>query len=88
MRIPLTKYGLPQVVIYPFIVLVLMIVLFVAFGPVPWLIPVEILLFLVFLWMFSFFMAPVRNISYDEMILLSPADGTITDIDVVDDSEL
>jgi len=88
MRIPLTRYGLPQVVIYPLIVLVLMIVLFVVFAPAPWLIPVEIFLFLVFIWMFSFFRDPERKISYDEKILYSPADATITDIEVMDDSAL
>ena len=88
MRIPLTKYGLPQVVIYPLLVLVLMLVLFFIFAPALWLIAVEIFLFLVFLWIFSFFRDPVRKITLDENILLSPADGTITDIDVVDCTEL
>jgi phosphatidylserine decarboxylase len=84
MRISLTKYGLPQVVIYPLLVLVLMIILFAAFRQAPWLIAAEIILFLVFLWMLSFFRDPQRNIVYDEKVLLSPADGTITDIDEVD----
>ena len=84
MRISLTKYGLPQVVIYPLLVLVLMIILFAAFRQAPWLIAAEIVLFLVFLWMLSFFRDPQRNIVYDEKVLLSPADGTITDIDEVD----
>ena len=88
MSFPLTKYGLPQVVIYPVLVLVLMFILFIVFRPAIWLIPAEILLFLVFIWMLSFFRDPVRNIEYDENVLLSPADGTITDIDVVDCVEL
>jgi phosphatidylserine decarboxylase len=88
MRLPLTKYGLPQVLIYPLLVLVLMLVLFIAFGPAPWLIPVEIILFLVFIWIFSFFRDPERKIVCDEKVLYSPADATITDIDVMDDNAL
>ena len=86
MRLPLTRYGLPQVLIYPLLVCVLMVVLFVLFRPVRWLFPAEALLFLVFLWMLSFFRDPSRNIVPDEKLLYSPADGTITDIDVLDDS--
>jgi phosphatidylserine decarboxylase len=88
MRLPLTRYGLPQLVVFPLLVFILMIALFLAFKPARWLFPVEALLFLVFFWMLSFFRDPPRNIPYDEMVLLSPADGTITDILIVDDSAL
>jgi phosphatidylserine decarboxylase len=88
MRLPFTRYGLPQVLVYPLLVFVLMLVLFLVFRPARWLFPVEALLFLVFLWMLSFFRDPVRNVSYDEMVLFSPADGTITDILTVEDSAL
>ena len=86
MRIPLTRYGLPQVIIYPLIVIVLMLVLFLLFRAMPWLIPAEIILFLVFLWMLSFFRDPLRNIKIDDSLLLSPADGVVTDISYVEDS--
>ena len=85
MRIPLTRFGLPQVLIYPLLVLALAIVLFAVLKPNLVLIPVEIILFLVFCWMLSFFRDPLRNISLDEKLLLSPADGTITDISFVED---
>ena len=88
MRFPLTRYGLPQVVVYPLIVLVLMLTLFLVFRPALWLIPVEIFLFFVFVWIFSFFRDPERKIPYDGKVLLSPADATITDIDVLEDSAL
>jgi len=88
MQLPVTKYGLPQVVIYPLLVLVLMAIIFFLFRPARFIIPLEILLFLVFVWMLSFFRNPVRNINFDENILLSPADGTITDISAVEDSAL
>jgi len=88
MRIPLTRYGLPQVVVYPLLLLAAMVVLFVVFAPALWLIPVQIILFLVFIWMLSFFRDPARKIAYDEKILFSPADATITDIGIVEDSDL
>ena len=88
MRMPFTRYGLPQALVFPLLVLVLMAVLFFVFRPARFLIPAEALLFLVLVWMLSFFRDPARNIAFDEKVLLSPADGTITDISVVDDSAL
>jgi len=88
MRLPLTKYGLPQLIVFPVLVCLLMVLLFVFLKTPRVLFPAEALLFLVLLWMLSFFRDPVRNIVYDETILLSPADGTVTDISPVDDSAL
>jgi len=88
MRIPLTRYGLPQVFVFPLLIIVLMVLLYIIFGPALWLIPVQLLLFCVLVWMFSFFRDPLRTIVPDEKILYSPADATITDIDEVDDSAL
>ena len=88
MRLPFTRYGLPQLVVYPLLALILMVVLFFLLRPSLWLFPAEIILFLVFFWMLSFFRDPARNIIPDETILYSPADGAITDIAEVTDSEL
>jgi phosphatidylserine decarboxylase len=88
MHFPLTKYGLPQVVVYPLLVLALMVIFFIIFRSSFWLFPAEILLFLVFVWMLSFFRDPARKIIPDEMVLYSPADGTITDIAEAGDSAL
>lgn len=74
--------------IYPILVLAVMVGLCVAFGPALWLIPVQAVFFLILVWMLSFFRDPKRTIIPDEAILYSPADGTITDIDEVDDSAL
>jgi len=41
---------------------------------------VETILFLIFVWMLMFFRDPRRVIPLDEKTLLSPADGTVTDI--------
>jgi phosphatidylserine decarboxylase len=88
MRLPLTRYGLPQVAVYPLLVFLAMAVCFIFLKDARVLIPAEIVLFLVFLWMLSFFRDPARTINNDETVLLSPADGTITDIALVDDSAL
>jgi phosphatidylserine decarboxylase len=94
MHIPITKYGLPQVLVFPLAVAALMAALFI-FLPKDILLPksilliaAEALLFVVLVWMLSFFRDPRREISLDEQVLLSPADGTITDICEVEDPDL
>ncbi|GHV87947.1 hypothetical protein AGMMS50267_03070 [Spirochaetia bacterium] len=87
MRVPLTKYGLPQLVLLPAAVLALMVLLFLCplgngrlFGEIP--------LFFIFIWMLWFFRDPERTITGDETVLYSPADGTITDISGVETGDL
>ena len=90
MRIPLTKYGLPQVVVYPTAVLVFMVVLWFSAHPTTpvWVVQyVEIALGVVFIWALSFFRDPERTVPQDKNLLLAPADGTITDIETVDENE-
>jgi phosphatidylserine decarboxylase len=88
MHSPLTRYGLPQVAVFPLVVFLAMAACLLFIKDARILIPAEIALFLVFLWMLSFFRDPARTINTDETVLLSPADGAITDIAVVDDSVL
>jgi len=92
MHIPLTRYGLPQVLIYPLATLALMATLFILLrrcaAPCVALAATEAILFLVLIWMLMFFRDPQRQILFDERALLSPADGTITDITEVDSPEL
>ncbi len=86
MKIPLTKYGLPQVVIFPGLCLMAMaaasflaavnLVLF-------WLI--EAVLAIVLIWLLSFFRDPYRKVPAGDDLILSPADGTVSDIGVVDE---
>ncbi|GHV85807.1 hypothetical protein AGMMS50230_14150 [Spirochaetia bacterium] len=85
---PITPYGLPQAAVFPSITAVIMAALLIVFCPAPWLIPLEAALFLVLLWMLSFFRNPPRKIVMDESALLSPADGKVTDITEVKDDEL
>jgi phosphatidylserine decarboxylase len=73
---------------FPLLVFLAMAVCFVFIKDGRVLIPVEIVFFLVFIWMLSFFRDPARAINADETVLFSPADGTITDIAIADDSAL
>jgi phosphatidylserine decarboxylase len=89
MRIPLTKYGWPQVAVYPAAVAVVMAVV-ACVGPwsaYGWLMGlVELILAAVLLWALAFFRDPARRPPADEALLVAPADGTITDIETMPDS--
>ena len=87
MRIPLTKYGLPQVVIYPAVLLTVMIVFLLSTQHRLSLSPRLIgagLLAVVLIWSLMFFRDPERRCPSDKNLLLAPADGHITDIETVD----
>jgi len=90
MRIPLTKYGWPQVVIFPAAVLTAMIICPLAsVGRVPlWATySIEAILAVALIWGLTFFRDPYRAIQADKNILLAPADGKITDIEVVEEND-
>jgi len=88
MRIPLTKYGWPQVAVYPAAALAAMaVVAIVARGHLPtWaIVTVEAVLGALLIWSLSFFRDPERSCPSDRNLLLAPADGTITNIDEVEE---
>lgn len=86
MRIPLTKYGMPQVAVYPGLCVLAMaaaaalaavnIVLF-------WI--VEAVLAVILIWLLSFFRDPDHKVPAGDNLILSPADGTVSDIEIVDE---
>jgi phosphatidylserine decarboxylase len=96
MRIPLTKYGWPQVVIYPVLVLALMFAILLGTRAVlpprllaqtsvgGGIISIEALLAAVLIWSLMFFRDPERRCPSDRNLLLAPADGQVTDIETVD----
>jgi phosphatidylserine decarboxylase len=87
MRIPLTKYGLPQVVVFPATILAAMVSCFIvgALYLSTWAVIVtEALLAVALIWTLSFFRDPHRLSPPDSEILLAPADGKITDIEIVE----
>jgi phosphatidylserine decarboxylase len=90
MRIPLTKYGWPQVVVLPAIVLAAMIIcLTVGRRLLPsWLAySLEACLALILIWILTFFRDPHRAVPADKDVLLSPADGRVTDIEIVEEND-
>ncbi|MBN2138325.1 MAG: phosphatidylserine decarboxylase family protein [Sedimentisphaerales bacterium] len=90
MRIPLTKYGMPQVVVYPTAAAALMIGVYAAGNGLAarWiLIAIEAVLGAVLIWALTFFRDPGRSCPQDSSLLLAPADGKVTDIAKVQESD-
>jgi len=88
-RVPITKYGWPQVIVYPAIVLVIMVVFPLgtqAFLPLWAIISIEAVLGIVLIWILMFFRDPERRCPLDSELLLAPADGKITDIEMVEEN--
>jgi len=84
MRLALTKYGLPQVVVFPAIVLAVMIVCLligILFLPLWAIVSIEAFVAVVLIWILAFFRDPYRLSPLDKNLLLSPADGKVTDIE-------
>jgi phosphatidylserine decarboxylase len=86
---------LPQVAVFPAILIAVMVVYFwiarrflqpACACPMStlmvWL--PEVVLFVVLIWVFSFFRDPARTIVQDPALLLSPADGTIAAVETLD----
>jgi len=89
MRIPLTKYGWPQVVVYPAVVLVAMVILLpvtMAFLPFWAVVLLQVPLAALLIFSLMFFRDPHRLSPSDKNLLLAPADGQITDIEVVEEN--
>lgn len=80
----LTKFGLPQVVVFPAVLLMMMVVCVLLPLPLTVVCLLEIVLVLVLVWALAFFRDPYRDIPADKNVLLSPADGKVTDIEVVE----
>jgi phosphatidylserine decarboxylase len=92
MRVPLTKYGLPQVAVFPVIILVLMTVCLFAglrYWPAWLFFASEAVLAALLILVLSFFRDPERKIPADAEVLLAPADGKITEIETFqEDSQI
>ncbi len=92
MRFALTKYGWPQMVIFPAIVLAAMILVARLSSLVPrlsiWVIvSIEAGFAVVLIWILSFFRDPYRVSPVDKRLLLAPADGRVTDIETVEEND-
>jgi len=91
MRLALTKYGWPQVVVFPAVVIMLMVVIcWMASKELLWFwtfVSIEPILAIILIWGLSFFRDPYRAVPADKNILLAPADGRITDIETVEGND-
>jgi phosphatidylserine decarboxylase len=86
MKICLTKYGLPQLVVLPVIIIAVMAVCFytgTAFLQKWVIITTESILAVLLLFVLAFFRDPNRSVPADVNVLLAPADGRIADIEQV-----
>ena len=90
MRIPLTKYGWPQVLVYPAVTVAAMLAVLLAgprLAPAWAVVTAEAVLAAVLVWALMFFRDPHRQTPPDDAVLVSPADGRVTDIDTVEENE-
>lgn len=90
MRIPLTKYGLPQLIIFPVVLIAAILSLLLLAHPFlpAWAVYlVAGILTAVLLWVLSFFRDPCREIPQNNRFILAPADGKITDIEQVEEKD-
>ncbi len=87
MRIPFTKYGLPQVIVFPAVILTIMAA--VVFSPLAGIaiFLIEAVLAVILIWILSFFRDPNRISPDDTNLLLAPADGTVIDIETLDNND-
>lgn len=89
MRISLTKYGLPQVVVYPVLAFAAMIVfprIAGVFLPQWAVFTIKVILAVILIWILMFFRDPERRCPSDSNLLLAPADGRITEIERVEET--
>jgi len=92
MKIPLTKYGLPQVIAFPAMILAVMVIVYIAgskaiMSPAA-VVVVEVVSLMLLLWVLAFFRDPRREVPEGGDILVSPADGRVTDIEVVEENDV
>jgi phosphatidylserine decarboxylase len=88
MRIPLTKYGWPQVVTIPVVVLAVMaafLLIGILLLPAWAIVSIELILAVILIWILTFFRDPERYCPLDKNLLVAPADGKITDIEIVEE---
>lgn len=77
----ITKYGFPQVAVFTGMIICFMVVPVICFKSIILIILTEAVLIIALLFVVYFFRDPRREIVYDENILYSPCDGTVTEVE-------
>jgi len=80
--VPLTRHGFREMLIGSLVLAILAVVL----GYAWW--PLALIVIPVLVWLFAFFRDPNREIPAEQHIMVSPADGTVSDITELDNCEL
>lgn len=86
----MTKFGLPQVVVYPVLVFAAIIIvprIAGIFLPQWAAFTIKVVLAVVLIWVLMFFRDPERRCPSDINLLLAPADGRITEIETVEETD-
>lgn len=90
MKLTITKYGRPQTIIFSAISITLMAACLIV-GPMflpPWAVwLIEVLLAIDLIGAMAFFRDPARSVPQDNNLLLAPADGTIADIETIEEDD-
>lgn len=88
----MTKYGLPQVVVLPVTILAVMAIVLAAGSKAiisyKVAVAVQIIMLVLLMWVLAFFRDPHRRIPQGSDILVSPADGRVTDIKAVQEENV
>src|SRR5687768_10902553 len=81
--VPLTRHGFREMLIGSLV----LVALAVALGwSTVW--PVSLIVLPILIWLFAFFRDPNREIPAEQHVMVSPADGTVSDITELENSEL
>lgn len=87
MKIPLTRYGRPQVFVFPVLIITAMVICGFTSLSAEVICLLEAVLAVILVWILSFFRDPARAVPKDKALLLAPADGTIADIETVEEND-
>ncbi len=90
MRIPLTKYGWPEVVLFPVMMVAAMTIgFFLGLYVLDfWVfVALESVLAAMLVWILSFFRDPYRLCPLDKSLVLSPADGRVLSVEEVEEDD-
>lgn len=91
MKLPITKYGLPEVVIYPAAIIGAMISAFLLrplVSPTWAFSIIEAILAIMLIWILAFFRDPHRTPDQQGQVIVAPADGKILHIETVSEPRI
>lgn len=86
--LPLTRHGFREMLIGSFTLAIVASVVFWGLWPGWAFWPIALVLLAVLAWLFAFFRDPERLVPAEEDLMVSPADGTVSDITELEDDSL